>query len=277
MDKDCRDFRIALVLDRLDEQILQRAVSFLILRTSINDIVSRITKDEWKDEARSMLRNTGFRPFFENNFGKLTKVLITQMMFDVNYCCFDPKFKKNLNKSECVEMVKFYIIAALRDSIKENLYKFAKTIELELEYKIAVIEGEIKYIIRCVLEEIVISPFPVANYTVGYFNKIGSLTEILKIMNGADGGKHEQHEDFRSIRNTIRKYQRVVETSFDLLNKKVKEYECLINQRILIVGITGICETTTMPYPIPKGRKPIVAPPVPIVVLNPPGGTTGNS
>lgn len=272
VDKDCRDFRIALVIDRLDEQILERAVSFLLLRTSIDDVVSRISKNEWKDEARNVLRNVGFKQFFDNNFGKLTKVLIGRMMFDVNYCCFNPRVKKNLNKSECTEMIKFYIIAALRDNIKEDLYKFAKIVELELEYKIAVIEGEIKYIIKCLLQELVISPLPMTNYNINFFNKIGSLTEVLKLMNGFEGGKHDQHEDFRSIRNTIKKYQKVVETSFDLLNKKIKEYECLINQRILIVGITGICETTTMPYPLPKGKQPIMVPPVPIVVLNPPSG-----
>jgi len=170
-------------------------------------------------------------------------------------------------------MVKYYIVLTVRDKIKESLFKIAKLIELELEYKIAVIEGEIRYIIRCILQEIVVTPLPTTNYNITHFNEIGSLTELLKIFNGFEGGKHDERSDFKEIRDTIAKYEKVVRTTFELLNDKIKEYGCLIDQRKFIVGVTGICERPNV-YPVYdyEGQN-VIIPPVPIVILNSPSNS----
>jgi hypothetical protein len=270
VDRDVRDFRLALVIDRIDEKIIERVFRYLLLRTSIKEIVEIIDDPEWRKQAESILIATGYVNFIEKEFGRINKKLIIQMLFDINYCYFNYYNKRNLTEFECIGMIKYYIIVALRDNIKESLFRIIKLIELELEYKIAVIEGEIRYLIKCILQEIVITPVPAANYNITFFNKIGSLTELLKLFNGFEGGKHDERGDFRHIRDTIRKYEKVVRTTLDLLNKKIKEYECLIGQRTFIVGVTGICERPNV-FPMEaSGRDTVVVPPQPLIVLNPP-------
>lgn len=275
VDKDCRDYKIALVIERIDDCIVEKVFRYLIYRTSIEEILRCIDDPEWKKQAEAILRSTGFKKFIEQNFEKFNKSRIIDMLFDINFCCFDGFYKRNLNECECIDMIKYYIVFVLRDKIKESIFRIAKLIELELEYKIAVIESEIRYLIKCILQEIVITPLPAANYNIETFNKIGSLTDILKILDGIAGkdgccGKHDQRSDFRHIRDTIRKYEKVVRTTLEILNKKINEYERLVNQRRFIVGVTGICEKPSVAPVYENGKPPVIVPPVPIVVLNPP-------
>lgn len=274
IDKDCRDYKIALVIEKIDDCIIEKAFTYLVYRTSIDEILRCIDDPEWRKQAEALLRSTGFKCFIDENFGRFTKQRIIDMLFDVNFCYFDGYYKRNLCESECVLMVKYYIVQVLRNRIKESLYKIAKLIELELEYKIAVIESEIRYLIKCILQEILITPIPAANYNIESFNKIGSLTDILKILDGISGkegccGKHDQRNDFRHIRDTIRKYEKVIRTTLDILNKKILEYEKLIDQRAFIVGITGICDRNGLMTNGRFEKSPIITPPVPIVVVNP--------
>lgn len=269
VDPDARDFRLALIIDRIDEKIIERVFKYLLLRTSIKEIVDLIDDPEWRKQAESILIAAGYVTFIEKEFGKISKKLITQMLFDINYCYFDCYYKRNLTELECIGMLKYYIVVALRDKIKESLLRIVRLIELELEYKIAVVESEIRYVIKCLLQETVITPLPAANYNITYFNKIGSLTELLKIYNGVEGGRHDERGDFRHIRDTLRKYEKVVRTTLDLLNKKIKEYECLIGQRTFIVGVTGICERPNVTPIEAGGGVPVVVPPQPLIVLNP--------
>ena len=273
VDKDCRDFKLSLVIQRIDDKIIERVFNYLLFRTSIKEILCQIDDPEWKKEARSLLIASGYNNFIRSNFGKFNKNQIIDLLFDINYCFFDEDYKRNLDKDECIDMVKYYIVLTVRDKIKESLFKIAKLIELELEYKIAVIEGEIRYIIRCILQEIVVTPLPTTNYNITHFNEIGSLTELLKIFNGFEGGKHDERSDFKEIRDTITRYEKVVRTTFDLLNDKIKEYGRLIDQRKFIVGVTGICERPNV-YPVyDYGGQSIVVPPVPIVILNSPSNS----
>jgi hypothetical protein len=191
------------------------------------------------------------------------------MLFDINYFYFDVEYNRNLDEKDRICMLKYYIVLVLRNKIKESFFRIARLIELELEYKIAVIEGEIRYLIKCILQEIAITPLPAANYNINYFNKIGSLTELLRIFDGLEGGKHEERSDFRHIRDTIMKYEKVIRTTFDLLNKKIKEYETLIGQRRFIVGVTGICERPNV-FPTSENgtTHPVVVPPQPVVILD---------
>lgn len=270
IDKDCRDFKLSLVIQRIDDRILESVFSYLIYRVSIREILCKIDDPEWKRDGEALLASTGYNTFIQNSFGKINKNLIIQMLFDVNYCYFNADYKRNLSKSECQTMIKYFIVITLRNRLKESLFKIAKLIELELEYKIAVIEGEIRYIIKCILQEIVITPLPATNYNITFFNKIGSLTELLKIYNGFEGGKHDERSDFRHIRDTINKYEKVVRTSLDLLNSKIKEYGDLTQQRTFIVGVTGICERPNVFPEYKDGIAPVVVPPVPVVILSPP-------
>jgi hypothetical protein len=270
VDTDTRDFKLALVLDRTDEKIIEKVFRYLLLRTSIREIIEIIDDPEWRKQAEALLIANGYVTFIEKEFGKISKKLIIQMLFDINYCYFDSYYKRNLTQLECISMLKYYIVVALRDRIKESLFRIVKLIALELEYKIAVIESEIRYLIKCILQEIVITPIPAANYNITHFNKIGSLTELLRLFNGFEGGKHDERGDFRHIRDTIRKYEKVIRTTFDLLNKKIKEYECLIGQRTFIVGVTDICERPNVTPIEVGGAVPVVVPPQPLIVLNPP-------
>lgn len=262
------------MIEKIDDCIIEKAFTYLVYRTSIDEILKCIDDPEWRKQAEAILRSTGFKHFIDENFGKFTKQKIIDMLFDVNFCYFDWYYKRNLCESECVLMLKYYIVMVLRNRIKESLFKIAKLIELELEYRIAVIESEIRYLIKCILQEIAITPLPAANYNIETFNKIGSLTDILKIMDGISGkegccGKHDQRNDFRHIRDTIRKYEKVIRTTLDILNKKILEYERLVNQRSFIIGITGICDKESI---IKEGfieKSPVIIPPIPIVVVNP--------
>lgn len=277
VDRDCRDYKIALVVEKIDECIVEKVFRYLIFRISIQEIVSVIDDPEWRKQAEAILRSKGYGNFIESSFGKFNKKQIIQMIFDVNFCYFDAYYKRNLKDYECIDMVKYYIVQFIRDRLKESLFKIAQLIELELEYKIAVIESEIRYLIKCILQEIMITPLPAANYNINYFNKIGSLTELLKIFDGAEGGRHDERSDFRHIRDTVRKYEKVIRTTLDLLNKKIKEYECLISQRRFIVGVTGICEKSSIFPGEIGGNENIVVPPKPVIVLNPPDRRKSNS
>ncbi|TDT62424.1 hypothetical protein [Fonticella tunisiensis] len=270
VDKDARDYKLALVIDRIDDKIVEKVFRYLLLRISIKEITDVIDDPEWRKQAESLLLARGYMSFIEQEFGRINKKLIIQILFDINYCYFNYYYKRNLTEHEIVNMLKYYIIIVLRDRIKESLFRIVKIIELELEYKIAVIESEIRYLIKCILQEILITPIPAANYNITSFNKIGSLTDLLKILNGLDGGKHDERGDFRHIRDTIRKYEKVIRTTLELLNRKIKEYEDLISQRTFIVGVTGICERPTVTPIEINGREPIVVPPQPVIVLNPP-------
>lgn len=277
IDPDVRDFKIALIIERIDSDTVEKIFKYLLFRVSIRDILDKIDDPEWRKQAEAIIRTSGYSAFIDKNFGKLNKKQIIQLLFDVNFCYFNDYDKRNINNSECEEMLKYYIVLVLRGSIKESLLKIVKTIELELEYKIAVIEGEIRYIIKCILQEIVVAPFPTNNLSVEDFNKIGSLTEVLKVLDGviingntAALGKHDERSDFRHIRDTIRKYEKTVRTSFDLLNKKISQYEHLLGQRKYIVGVTGICEKASDVRIDDEGTPPVVVPPIPLVVLNPP-------
>lgn len=270
VDPDCRDYKIALVIERIDAEIVERAFKYLIFRTSINEITDKIDDPEWRMQAEAILRTQGYGSFIEKEFGKFNKKQIIQMLFDINFFYFDSNNKRTLDQSERMCMLKYYIVLTLRERIKESLFKIAKLIELELEYKISVIESEIRYFIKCILQEIVITPLPATNYNINYFNKIGSLTELLKIFNGAEGGRHDERSDFRHIRNTIERYEKVVRTTFDILLKKIKQYEHLLSQRKFIVGVTGICEKPTVMSSGESSSDPsIVIPPQPLIVVNP--------
>lgn len=273
IDRDCRDYKIALVIEKIDDCIVEKAFTYLVYRTSIDEIIKCIDDPEWRKQAEALLRSTGFKHFIDENFGRFTKQKIIDMLFDVNFCYFDWYYKRNLCEDECVLMVKYYIVMILRNRIKESLYKITKLIELELEYKIAVIESEIRYLIKCILQEIVITPLPAANYNIETFNKIGSLTDILKILDGISGkegccGKHDQRNDFKHIRDTIRKYEKVVRTTLEILNKKILEYEKLVNQRSFIVGVTGICDNKSILKDGFIEKSPVIIPPIPIVIIN---------
>ncbi|WDC84865.1 hypothetical protein PL321_04465 [Caloramator sp. mosi_1] len=197
------------------------------------------------------------------------------MLYNVNYVPFDADRKRTLTEKECITMIKYYIVVALRDKVNESLLKILRLIELELEYKIAVVEDEIRYIIKCILQEILITPIQSNNYNINSFNVVGALTELFKIFDGvvingtvAANGKHDQRNDFKHFRNTIEKYERAIRVSFDLLTKKIKQYGELIEQRRYIVGITGICERPNV-FPKNGGDKDIIVPPKPIIILNP--------
>lgn len=264
INDDCRDFKLALILEKIEPQIVEKVFKFLIYRVGINEIVACIDDPEWQMQAENILKANGFYNFIRNEFGEFSKEEISQLLFDVNFCYFDYQNKRTLTDSECVTMLKYYIVYALRDKIKESIVKISELIELDLEYKIAVIEGDIRYIIKCLLEKLLITPFEGGNYTINSFNKIGGLTALLEIFNGLNCGKHDQRNDFKHIRDTINKYEKVLRTSFDFLNRKIKELECLLNQRRFIVGVTGICEEdSSVEYP------DIVAPPKPVIILNP--------
>jgi hypothetical protein len=269
IDPDCRDYKIALVIERIDAQIVERAFKYLIFRTSINEIVERIDDPEWRMQAESILRVKGYGAFIEKEFGKLGKDQIIQMLFDINFYYFDCDSRRTLKEAECLCMLKYYIVLSLRDRVKEGLFKIAKLIEIELEYKITVIESEIRYFIKCILQEIVITPLPATNYNITFFNKIGSLTELMKIFNGIDAGRHDERSDFRHIRNTVERYEKVVRTSFDILNKKIKQLEELLSQRKFIVGVTGVCEKQGVLSSGESVGPSVVIPPQPVIVLNP--------
>lgn len=269
IDPDCRDYKIALVIERIDAQIVERAFKYLIYRTSIHEIVERIDDPEWRMQAERILRVKGYGAFIEKEFGKLSKNQIIQMLFDINFYYFDCSNKRTLQESECLSMLKYYIVLSLRDRVKDGLFKIAKLIEIELEYKIAVIESEIRYFIKCILQEIVLTPLPATNYNITFFNKIGSLTELLKIFNGLEGGKHDERSDFRHIRNTVEKYEKVVRTSLDILNKKIRQYENLLGQRTFIVGVTGVCEKQGVASLGESPAPSVVFPPQPVIVVNP--------
>lgn len=269
VDQDCRDFKIALIVERIEDEIVDKVFKYLIYRTSIREIVCAIVDPEWRRQAEDILRTQGYSNFINDVFGKFNKKQIVQMLFDINYFYFDVEYSRNLDEKDAICMLKYYIVLVLRNKIKESFFRIARLIELELEYKIAVIEGEIRYLIKCILQEIAITPLPAANYNINYFNKIGSLTELLRIFDGLEGGKHEERSDFRHIRDTVMKYEKVIRTTFDLLNKKIKEYEALIGQRRFIVGVTGICER---PHVFPTSENgttpPVVVPPQPVVILD---------
>lgn len=269
VDPDCADFKLALIVDRIDEEIIEKIFRYLVFRISIRDIACAIADPEWRRQAEDILRVQGYSNFINESFGKFTKKQIIQILFDINYFYFDLDYSRNLDEKECACMLRYYIVLVLRGRIKESLFRIVKMIELELEYKIAVIESEIRYLIKCILQEIAITPLPAANYNITYFNKIGTLTELLKIFNGIEGGKHDERSDFRHIRDTIIKFEKVVRTTLDLLNKKIKEYEALISQRKFIVGVTGICERPNIFPTSENGGSPLVVPPQPVVILNP--------
>ncbi|KMT23366.1 hypothetical protein [Clostridium cylindrosporum] len=265
VDEDCRDFKLALIIEKIEPQIVEKVFKFLIYRVSISEIVGCIDDPEWKVQAESILRANGYYNFIRKEFGNFGKEEILQLLFDVNFCCFDYQNKRTLTDSECVTMLKYYIVYVLRDKIKESIVKISELIELDLEYKIAVIEGEIRYIIKCLLEQLVITPFEGGSYTITNFNKIGSLTQLLEIFNGLNCGKHDQRNDFKHIRDTINKYEKVLRTSFDFLNRKIRQIECLMNQRRFIVGVTGICGRGRFEDESPD----IIIPPKPVIILNP--------
>lgn len=269
VDDDCRDFKMALIIEKIEPKIIEKVFKFLIYRVSINEIVGCIDDPEWKVQAESILRANGFYNFIRDEFGTFNKEEISQLLFDVNFCYFDYQNKRTLTDSECVTMLKYYIVYALRDKIKESIVKISELIELDLEYKIAVIEGEIRYIIKCLLEQLVLTPFDGQNLTVTSFNKVGSLTDLLEIFNGINAGRHDQRNDFKHIRDTINKYEKVLRTSFDFLNRKIKELECLMNQRRFIVGVTGICDRGQFEEDTPD----ILVPPQPVIILNPRDGS----
>lgn len=268
VDNDCRDFKIALVVEKIDEETLEKVFKYLIFRISIREILDCIEDPEWRRQGEAILRAKGYGRFIEDAFGRFNKKSIYQFLFDLNYCYFDNYTSRNLETLECNEMLKYYIVYILRKKIKESLFRIIKLIEIELEYKIAVVESQIRYYIKCILQEIAITPLPAANYNITHFNKIGSLTELLKIFDGAEGGRHDERSDFRNIRDTIRKYERVIRTTLDALNKNIKEYECLTSQRRFIVGITGICERPNA-TPYEREATSILIPPQPVVILNP--------
>ena len=272
VDLDCRDYKIALVIDKIQEDIIEKVFCYLIYRTSIREILDIIKDPEWKHMAENFLIAEGYGHFIKKYFGYFKKKQILEMLFDLNFCYFNVEDNRNLNKNECEDMVKYYVVYILRKKIKESLYKIAKLIELELEYKIAVIEGEIQYLIKCIIHQIVIVPYPPPNSNIQSFNQIASLTDILKILDGIGGpdaqGKHDQRSDFRHIRDTIKSYEKVVRTSFDILNKKIKEYGHLTDQRRFVIGITGICDRQDLLIQN-DGRNPGLMPPVPVVVVKP--------
>lgn len=267
IDEDCRDFKLALIIEKIEPKIVEKVFKFLIYRVSISQIVDCIDDPEWKKQAESILRSNGYYNFIRKEFGQFDKEEISQLLFDINFCYFDYQNKRTLTDSECVTMLKYYIVYALRDKMKESIVKIVELIELDLEYKIAVIEGEIRYIIKCLLEKLVITPFEGGNYTITSFNKVGSLTDLLEIFNGLNCGKHDQRNDFKHIRDTINRYEKVLRTSFDFLNRKIKELECLVNQRRFIVGVTGICDRGQYEEDTPD----ILIPPQPVIILNPRG------
>lgn len=269
VDTDCADFKLALIVDRIDDEIIERIFRYLVLRISIRDIACVIADPEWRRQAEDILRVQGYSNFINESFGKFTKKQIIQILFDINYFYFDTDYNRNLDNKECICMLKYFIVLVLRSRIKESLFRIVKLIELELEYKITVIESEIRYLIKCILQEIAITPLPAANYNITYFNKIGTLTELLKIFDGSEGGKHDERSDFRHIRDTITKFEKVIRTTLDLLNKKIKEFEALIAQRKFIVGVTGICERPNVFPTAENGVNPLVVPPQPVVILNP--------
>lgn len=272
VDPDCRDYKIALVIDRIQDDIIEKVFSYLIFRTSIRELLDIIDDPEWRHLAEDFIHAEGYGRFIKKHFGYFKKKQIIEMIFDLNFYYFNIEDKRNLSKNECEDMVKYYIVYILRNKIKESLYKIAKLIELELEYKIAVIEGEIQYLIRCIIHQIVIVPYPPPNSNIQSFNQIASLTDILKILDGIGGpdaqGKHDQRSDFRHIRDTIKSYEKVVRTAFDILNKKIKEYGRLTDQRKFIVGITGICDRQD-PLIQDEGKNSGLMPPVPLVVIRP--------
>lgn len=270
VDEDCRDFKLALIIDKIEAPIVEKVFKFLIYRISINEIVNCIDDPEWKMQAETILRSMGFYNFVRKEFGQFNKEEISQMLFDINFCCFDYQNKRTLTDSECTQMLKYYIVYTLRDKMRESIVKISELIELDLEYKIAVIEGEIRYIINCLLEKLVLTPFEGGNYTITNFNKIGSLTQLLEIFNGLNCGKHDQRNDFKHIRDTINKYEKVLRTSFDFLNRKIRELECLFNQRRFIVGVTGICDKCSFENEYPD----IIVPPQPVIILNPKGSSS---
>lgn len=276
VDVDCRDYKIALVVDRLDEETLEKIFKYLLFRISIRELADCIKDPEWRKQAESILRAKGYGRFIEDTFGRFDRKEIYRILFDINYSSFDSYSSRNLNSSECIEMLKYYIVLFIRNKIKNSLFRIIKLIELELEYRISIVEGEIRYYIKCILQEIAITPLPAANYNINFFNKIGSLTELLKIFNGIEGGKHDERSDFRNIRDTIKRYEKVIRTTFDSLNKKIKEYDYLISQRRYIVGITGLCERPNV-IPYESERANILIPPQPLVILNPPKETESTS
>lgn len=263
IDSDCRDFKLALIIEKIEPEIIEKIFKFLIYRVSINQVVKCIEDPEWRCQAENLLRAKGFYNFIRKEFGEFSKEEISQLLFDVNFCYFDYQNKRSLTDSECTTMLKYYVVYALRSKMKESIVKISELIELDLEYKIAVIESEINYIIKCILEKLLITPFEGGNYTINSFNKIGGLTALLEIFNGLNYGKHDQRNDFKHIRDTIGKYEKVLRTSFDFLNRKIKQVECLVNQRRFIVGITGICEEEVC-----LGYHNSVEPPTPVVILN---------
>lgn len=269
VDPDCADFKLALIVDRIDDDIIEKIFRYLVFRISIRDIACAIADPEWRRQAEDILRIQGYSNFINESFGRFSKKQIIQILFDINYFYFDLDYSRNLDDKECICMLRYYIVLVLRSRIKESLFRIIKLIELELEYKISVIESEIRYLIKCILQEIAITPLPAANYNITYFNKIGTLTELLKIFDGIEGGKHDERSDFRHIRDTIIKFEKVIRTTLDLLNKKIKEYEALISQRKFIVGVTGICERPNIFPASENGGGPVVIPPQPVVILNP--------
>ncbi|CDF57356.1 hypothetical protein [Thermobrachium celere] len=275
VDEDCRNYKLALVAEKVEEEILVNVFEYLIFRVSIREIIDKIDDIEWRCKAEDILISTGYDKFIEMNFGRFNKRQIIRMLYNVNYVPFDAERKRTLSEKECITMIKYYIVLALRDKVNESLFKILRLIELELEYKIAVIEDEIRYIIKCILQEILITPIQSNNYNINSFNVVGALTELFKIFDGvvingtvAANGKHDQRSDFRHFRNTIEKYERAIRVSFDLLTKKIKQYGELIEQRRYIVGITGICERPNI-YPKNGNEKDVIVPPKPIIILNP--------
>lgn len=267
VDPECGDYKLLLILERIEGDIVEKIFKYLVFRISIRDIVCAIVDPEWRRQAEDILRIEGYSSFIQNSFGCFNKKQIIEMLFDINYCFFDSTFSRNLDKKECIYMLKYYIVLTIRTRIKESFFRIVKLIELELEYKIAVIEGEIRYVIKCILQEIAITPLPASNYNITHFDKLGTLTELLKIFNGVEGGKHDERSDFRHIRDTIRKYEKVVRTTLDLLNKKIKEYETLIGQRTFIVGVTGICERPSVFPKNEESEDKMIVPPQPVVII----------
>ncbi|MEF9952125.1 MAG: hypothetical protein RR840_02825 [Clostridium sp.] len=279
VDEDIKDFQLALILEKIEPKIVEKVFKFLMFRVSMYEIVGCIDDPEWKMQAENILMANGYYNFIRTNFGDFTKEEISQLLFDINFCLFDYQNKRTLTDSECVTMLKYYIVYSLRNMMKNNIISIVESIELDLEYQISVIQGEIQYIIKCLLEQLVITPFsPASNYTITSFNKVGALTDLLEIFNGINQGRHDQRNDFKHIRDTINRYEKVLRTSFDFLNRKIKELECLMNQRRYIVGITGICGR-----PIYEEEQPnVVAPAKPVIILNPydvgngPSSASGN-
>lgn len=275
VDEDCRNYKLALVAEKVEEEILVNVFEYLIFRVSIREIIDKIDDIEWRCKAEDILISTGYDRFIEENFGKFSKRQIIRMLYNVNYIPFDADKKRTLNEKECITMIKYYIVLAVREKVNESMLKILRLIELELEYKIAVIEEEIRYIIKCILQEILITPIQSNNYNINSFNVVGALTELFKIFDGvvingtvAANGKHDERSDFRHFRDTIGKYEKAIRVSFELLTKKIKQYGELIEQRRYIVGYTGICERPNV-YPTNGVDKNIVVPPKPIIILNP--------